>query len=187
MKLVFSALTKFLAGLFLVGALLFVPAGGFDFWNAWLLVAILFVPMLILGIVLCFKSPKLLEKRMNTNEKETTQKVVVAVSGVMFVFGFVVAALDHRFGWSNVPLWIVILSSVLFFCFVSSLCRGNARKCISFANSGGLSGSKGDRHGTLRYCSPSNVCGNCSDVFVNAIGAGFVVVVLLFFAVRFCC
>ena len=115
MKLVFSALTKFLAGLFLVGALLFLPAGGFDFWNAWLLVAILFVPMLILGIILCFKSPKLLEKRMNTNEKETIQKVVVAVSGVMFVFGFVVAALDHRFGWSNVPLWLVILSSVLFF------------------------------------------------------------------------
>jgi len=114
MKLVLSALAKFLSGLFLVGILLFLPAGGFDFWNAWLLIAILFVPMLILGAVLCFKSPKLLENRIKTNETEKVQQIVVVVSGVIFVFGFVVAGLDHRFGWSYVPLWVVVLSAALF-------------------------------------------------------------------------
>lgn len=113
MKLVLNALTKFIFGLILVGLLLFLPAGSFVYPNGWLFICVLFVPMLILGIVLLLKSPKLLEKRLGAKEKENTQKGVVAVSGLLFIVGFVVAGFDYRFGWSNVPLWVVITASVV--------------------------------------------------------------------------
>lgn len=112
MKLAVSALIKFLFGLILVGALLFLPAGGFDYINAWLFIGLLFVPMLVLGAVLLIKAPALLEKRLSAKEKENTQKGVVAVSGLLFVTGFAVAGLDFRFGWSKMPLWCVITASV---------------------------------------------------------------------------
>ncbi len=113
MKLAFSALMKFAIGLLLVGALLFLPAGTFFYGNAWLFIGLLFVPMLILGTVLLIKSPELLEKRVSAKEKENTQKSVVALSGLLFIAGFVVAGLDFRFGWSNVPVWVVIVSSIV--------------------------------------------------------------------------
>ena len=113
MKLALNALTKFIFGLFLVGLLLFLPAGSIAYSNGWLFIGLLFVPMLILGIVLLIKSPKLLEKRLGAKEKENTQKGVVAVSGLLFVVGFVIAGLDYRFGWSNVPSWVVISSAVV--------------------------------------------------------------------------
>ncbi len=113
MKLALNALTKFIFGLILVGLLLFLPAGSFAYPNGWLFIGLLFVPMLILGVVLLIKSPKLLEKRLDAKEKENTQKGVVAVSGLLFVVGFVVAGLDYRFGWSNVPSWVVITASVV--------------------------------------------------------------------------
>lgn len=113
MRLLFGALTKFMAGVLLVGALLFLPAGGFDYMNGWLFMGLLFIPMLLLGIVLLIKSPDLLAKRLSAKEKENTQKGVVAVSGLLFIGGFIVAGLDHRFGWSRVPLWVVILASVI--------------------------------------------------------------------------
>ena len=112
-RLLLSALTKFLAGLILVGALLFVPAGGFSYTGGWLFVALLFIPMLILGAVLLIKAPELLEKRLGAKEKENTQKGVVALSGLLFLVGFIVAGLDHRFGWSHVPAWLVAVSSVI--------------------------------------------------------------------------
>lgn len=112
MKLAVSALIKFSFGLILVGALLFLPAGGFDYINAWLFIGLLFVPMLVLGAVLLIKAPALLEKRLSAKEKENTQKGVVAVSGLLFVTGFAVAGLDFRFGWSKMPLWCVITASV---------------------------------------------------------------------------
>ena len=111
MKLAFNALKKFTVGLLFVGLLLFLPAGSLEYMNGWLFIGLLFLPMLILGTVLLLKAPKLLEKRLGAKEKENTQKGVVAISGLLFVVGFVVAGLDFRFGWSRVPLWVVIASS----------------------------------------------------------------------------
>lgn len=113
MKLLLNALVKFIVGLSLVGALLFLPAGGFDYMNGWLFIGLLFVPMLILGVVLFIKAPNLLEKRLGVREKENTQKGVVALSGLLFIAGFVVAGLDYRLGWSHVPMWTVTLASVI--------------------------------------------------------------------------
>ena len=113
MKLLISALTKFLMGLLLVGAMLFWPAGGFDYLNGWLFCGLLFVPMMILGAVLLVKSPDLLRKRLDGREKEKTQKGVIAWSGLFFFVGFVLAGLDHRFGWSCLPTWLVIVASVV--------------------------------------------------------------------------
>lgn len=113
MKLFLNALTKFICGLLMVGLLLFLPAGSFGYVNAWLFCAILFVPMLFLGAVLLIKAPDLLRKRLDTKEKEKTQKGVIALSGLLFLGGFVVAGLDFRFGWSYVPNWIVAVASVI--------------------------------------------------------------------------
>lgn len=114
MKLLFSAVTKLIFGFILIGSLLFLPAWTLDFSGAWLFLGLLFVPMLFLGTVLFIKSPALLERRLDGKEKEKTQKGVVAWSGLIFPVGFVLSALDFRFSWSHVPLWLVILASVLF-------------------------------------------------------------------------
>lgn len=113
MKLFANAFTKYLCGLVLVGALLFLPAGGFAYPNGWLFLGLLFLPMLLLGILLFLKAPALLEKRLNAKEKEPTQKSVVAVSALLFMSGFVVAGLDHRFGWSHLPWWAVAVAAVV--------------------------------------------------------------------------
>lgn len=113
MRLAFSALIKFVVGLILVGALLFLPAGSIGYMNAWLFIGLLFGPMLILGVVLLIKAPNLLEKRLSAKEKEKSQRGVVALSGLLFVVGFVVAGLDFRFEWSYVPLWAVITAAVI--------------------------------------------------------------------------
>ena len=113
MRLAFRALIKFVFGLILVGALLFLPAGSIEYLNGWLFVGLLFVPMLILGVILLIKAPNLLEKRISVKEKQNTQRGVVAVSGLLFVAGFIVAGLDFRYGWSEVPIWVVIVSSAV--------------------------------------------------------------------------
>ncbi len=113
MKLLFSAISKFLTGVLLVGLLLFLPAGSFGYLHGWLFLGILFLPMLLLGVLMFCKAPALLEKRLNAREKEKTQKGVVALTGLLFIGGFVVAGLDFRFGWSQVPLWAVITASVV--------------------------------------------------------------------------
>lgn len=113
MKLAVKALTLFLFGVLLVGGLLFLPAGTIQYFNGWLFLILLFVPIFALGIVLLIKSPSLLEKRLNGKEKQATQKGVVALSGLLFFVGFVIAGLDFRFGWSHVPLWVVIVASVV--------------------------------------------------------------------------
>lgn len=114
MKLLINAVFKFLFGIVLVGLLVFLPAGTFNFYNGWLFCALLFVPMLFLGGVLFVKTPELLKKRLDTKEKEASQKSVVALSGLVFIGGFAVAGLDHRFGFSRVPLAVVIVASLLF-------------------------------------------------------------------------
>ena len=113
MKLLFSALSKFSIGLLFVGALLFLP-GGFGFFNAWLFIALLFVPVFILGVVLFIKSPSLLEKRINAKEKENTQKGVLILAALIFIFGFIVAGLDFRYSLSYVPSWLVVVASIVF-------------------------------------------------------------------------
>ena len=113
MKLACSALIKFTVGLLLVGALLFLPAGSFSFLNGWLFLGLLFIPMLLLAVILLFKAPDLLQKRLDAKEEEKTQKGVVALSGLLFIAGFVVAGLDFRFGWSKMPLWVVSVASVV--------------------------------------------------------------------------
>ena len=114
MKLLAEALTKFACGLLMVGLLIFVPAGTLAYTYGWLFIALLFIPMLIAGLIMLFKSPDFLTKRLDTKEKQATQKGVVAFSGLMFIVGFVVAGLDYRFGWSQISLPVTIIASVLF-------------------------------------------------------------------------
>ena len=102
-----SASIRFLMGLVLVGLLLFLPAGTLHYPCGWLLVAVLFVPMFIAGVVMLFRSPQLLEKRLDAKEKEAEQKSVVALSGVMFIAAFVVAGLNFRYSWTVMPSWVV--------------------------------------------------------------------------------
>ena len=113
-KLLINALLKFILGAVLIGALLFIPAKSFSYLGAWLFIALLFIPMLILGVVLFIKAPDLLKKRLNGKEKEKEQKGIVAFSGLMFPTGFILSALDFRFGWSKVPLWLTVISSLIF-------------------------------------------------------------------------
>lgn len=113
MKLLVNALLKFVSGLAAVGLLLFLPAGTLRYWNAWLFSALMFLPMLMVGILLFLKAPELLEKRLNTREQEGTQKAVVALSALIFCLGFVLAGLDFRFGWSHMPTWLVAAAAVL--------------------------------------------------------------------------
>ena len=113
-KLFTQALFKFLCGVVLVGVLVFLPAGTMAFWNGWLLMGLLFVPMLLAGIVMMIKSPELLRKRLDVKEKQRDQSAVVKLSGLMFVVGFIVAGLDERFAWSRMPLWVVIAAAAVF-------------------------------------------------------------------------
>ena len=113
MKLLFEALAKFTCGVLLVGLLIFLPAGTTAYPNGWLLMGILFIPMLTAGFVMFFKSPEFLKKRLDGKEKQAAQKGVLAFSALMFIGGFTVAGLDFRFGWSRMPSWMVITAGVL--------------------------------------------------------------------------
>jgi protein-S-isoprenylcysteine O-methyltransferase Ste14 len=113
-KLFFSAIFKFLLGIVLVGALIFWPAGTLEFAGGWLLMGILFIPMFIAGIVMMFKNPMLLASRLDAKEKEKEQNIVVKLSGLMFIAGFVLAGLDFRFGWIKLPFFVKIAAAVVF-------------------------------------------------------------------------
>lgn len=113
-KLFFQAIGKFIAGVILVGALLFIPAGTFEFPNGWILISVLFVPMFIAGLVMMFKKTELLRKRLNAKEEEKEQKAVVALSGIMFLSAFIIAGLNFRFRWLLLPDWAVIVGAVVF-------------------------------------------------------------------------
>ena len=113
-KLFFAAIIKFLSGFLLVGVLLFLPAGTFDYWQAWLLIGILFIPMFLAGLIMMKKSPELLKKRLNAKEKQDEQKEVILFSGLMFLAAFVVAGLNFRFGWFVLPGWASYAAAVLF-------------------------------------------------------------------------
>ena len=113
-KLFFEAIIKFIFGVVLVGALVFWPAGTLNFWNGWLFMGLLFIPMFIAGIVMMIKSPELLKKRLNAKEKQGEQKQVLAFSGLMFIAGFVLAGLNYRYSWIVLPKSVSIIASVLF-------------------------------------------------------------------------
>ena len=113
-KLFFSAIGKFTAGVILVGALIFLPAGTLAFPNGWLLMGILFVPMFCAGLVMMAKNPYLLSKRLDAKEKENEQSLVVKLSGLMFLTGFILAGLDFRFRWLPLPSWVSTVGAVLF-------------------------------------------------------------------------
>ncbi len=109
-----SAVTKFLLGLVMLGLLIFLPAGTMAFAQGWIFMAVLFVPMFIIGVVLALKSPELLRKRLNSKEQETTQKGVVISSMLMFLGGFITAGLSFRFGWLRLPMWVSVTAAVIF-------------------------------------------------------------------------
>ena len=113
-KLFFQALAKFISGILIVGLLLFIPAGGFNYFNGWLLMGLLFIPMFIIGIIMMFKNPTLLKRRLNAKENEKDQKKVILYSGLMFLVGFVLAGLDYRFNITKVPNTVVIIASIIF-------------------------------------------------------------------------
>ena len=114
LKLFIEAILKFTLGVLLIGALIFFPAGTLAFAGGWLLMGILFVPMFCAGIVMMIKNPSLLASRLDAKEKEREQSIVVKLSGLMFVVGFVVAGLDFRFGWVKLPFVVNIAASVIF-------------------------------------------------------------------------
>lgn len=113
-KLFIKAIFRFFLGVLMVGFLLFVPAGSFDYWNAWLFMGLLFIPMFIAGIVMMIKNPKLLERRLNLKEREKDQKEVIAYSGLMFLLGFIMAGINYRFCWFEISNTFVIIASTLF-------------------------------------------------------------------------
>ena len=114
MKLFWEAIVKFVCGFLLVGALLFLPAGSLGFGKGWLLMGLLFGPMFAAGLVMLAKSPDFLAKRLDVKEKQSAQKGVVKLSGLMFAAGFAVAGLDYRFGWSRMPLWVTAVACAVF-------------------------------------------------------------------------
>lgn len=114
MKLFLSAIAKFILGVVLVGALIFLPAGSFAFLQGWLLMAALFIPMFAAGIVMLYVKPDLLKRRLNAKEKRKTQDLVIKLSGLMFIAGFVVSGLNFRFGWYTLPMGVSIVGMVLF-------------------------------------------------------------------------
>ena len=127
-KLFISAILKFALGVILVGALIFLPAGTLHFTAGWLLMGILFVPMFIAGLVMMAKNPELLKKRLNAKEKLGEQQLVVKLSGLMFIVGFVLAGLDFRFNWCRMPFIVSIVGAVLFlisYIFYAEVLREN--------------------------------------------------------------
>ncbi len=113
-KLFLEAITKFLLGLVFIGLLIFLPAGTFSFFNGWLFIGILFIPMFFAGIVMMFKNPELLKKRLDAKENQKEQSLLVKLSGLVFSTGFILAGLGHRFDWYKLPRGIVIGASIVF-------------------------------------------------------------------------
>ena len=113
-ELFFQAILKFILGVVLIGLLVFLPAGTLAFFNGWLFMGILFVPMFCAGLVMMAKNPTLLQKRLNAKEEQAEQSMVVKLSGLMFLVGFILAGLDFRFHWLVLPGWVSIVATVLF-------------------------------------------------------------------------
>jgi protein-S-isoprenylcysteine O-methyltransferase Ste14 len=115
-KLFFQAIIKFTLGVVIVGALIFLPAGTLTYYNGWLFMGVLFIPMLLAGIVMMIKNPKLLASRLDVKEKQKEQGLVIKLSGLMFVIGFVVAGLDFRFNWIKLAAWVPYVFAAVLIC-----------------------------------------------------------------------
>lgn len=113
-KLFLQVIIKYVFGVLIVGGLLFIPANSFDYWNGLLFMGLLFIPMFIAGIILMIKNPELLRKRLNAKEQENEQKWVLLFSGLMFIAGFIVAGLNYKYKWIEMPNVVTIISSILF-------------------------------------------------------------------------
>lgn len=113
-KLFIEALLKFLLGIILVGLLIFLPAGTFNYDRGWLFMGVLFIPIFIAGILMMIFNPKLLKARLESKEKQKVQGTVIKLSGLMFAIGFVVAGLDYRFKWTVLPNWVTYVASLVF-------------------------------------------------------------------------
>ena len=113
-KLFAEAIIKFSLGVVLVGLLIFVPAGTLSYINGWLFMGVLFIPMFIAGIIMMIKNPSLLASRLNAKEKQKEQGIVIKLSGLMFVIGFVIAGLDFRYNWVTIPTFIPYIAAILF-------------------------------------------------------------------------
>lgn len=113
-ELFYQAILKFILGVVTIGILIFLPAGTFYFWNAWLFMGILFIPMFFVGIVMMIKNPELLKKRLNAKEEQSEQKLVIKLSGLMFVMGFAIAGLNFRFQWIVLPDWVMWAGAIIF-------------------------------------------------------------------------
>ena len=113
-KLFFEAIIKIILGILLIGVLIFLPANTINYWNGWLFMGLLFIPMFIAGIIMMIKSPDLLKKRLKAKENEKEQKIVILLSLLMFVAGFIIAGLNYRYNWTIMPNWVVVVSSVIF-------------------------------------------------------------------------
>lgn len=109
-----QAISKFILGAVVIGILIFLPAGTFHYWNAWLLIGILFIPMFFAGIAMMSRNPELLKKRLNAKEQQAEQNLVIKLSGLMFVTGFIIAGLNFRFEWVMIPDWISWIAAVVF-------------------------------------------------------------------------
>ena len=113
-KLFLQGMIKFFCGVIVMELILFLPAGTFKYWQGWLLIGILFVPMFVAGLILMKKNPELLRKRLNAKEEEKQQKIVILLSGIMFLAAFVVAGLNFRFSWIVLPMWVSYVSAAVF-------------------------------------------------------------------------
>ena len=114
LKLFFEAIIKILLGFLIIGSLLFLSAGTFSYWNAWLLIGILFIPMFIAGLIMLLKTPDLLKKRLDVKEHQKEQKFVILFSAIMFIIGFIIAGLDYKYSWTSLPYTTTIVASIIF-------------------------------------------------------------------------
>ena len=112
--LLIQAMTKFILGFIIITLLLFIPAGTLDYWNAWLFICILFIPILIVGVILMIKNPNLLRRRLNSKENESEQKPLLLLSGGMFSSGFVISGLNYRFQWMILPKSMIVIATIIF-------------------------------------------------------------------------
>lgn len=122
-KLFIQGLIKFIIGIILVGLLIFIPAGSIHFTKGWLFMGLLFIPMFILGIILMIFNPKLLERRLNAKEKENDQKIVLLLSGIVFILGFIICGLNYRFNWFRMPYRLTYVFSIMFLIFYFLYCE----------------------------------------------------------------
>ena len=124
-----DALVKFIGGVVIIAALLFVPAGTMSWANGWIFMVVLFVPMFIAGIIMYKKAPDLLRSRLRAKESQSEQKSVIRLSGLMFLAAFIIAGLNFRFGWIGMPSWIVTAGIIIFilsYCVFGEVLRENA-------------------------------------------------------------